>query len=72
MRNKTELVDYLDGTNFLSMDKLYNVNDNLDIEESHDATKLKQMQSEFDIFKSRNAIVIKSGKLAPDSVINCK
>ena len=73
MRNKTQLFDYLDGMNFLSMnDKLYVLETDLDIEEIHDQAKHDKLQGEFDEYKKNNASVMKIGRLAPDSLLKCK
>lgn len=72
MRNKTELMDYLDGMAYLANDKLYVLEDNLEIEEDHDVNRLKRLRAEFDIFKNNNTAASKADKLAPDSVIKCK
>jgi uncharacterized sulfatase len=73
MRNKTQLFDYLDGMNFLSMnDKLYVLETDMDIEEIHDQVKHDKLSGEFDEFKKNNAQVMKTGRLEPDSLIKCK
>jgi len=72
MRNKTELMDYVDGVAYLANDKLYTIHDNLDIDEDHDAQRLKRLQNEFEIFKNNNTAAAKATKLAPDSVIKCR
>ncbi|HET6226776.1 MAG TPA: LTA synthase family protein, partial [Bacteroidia bacterium] len=72
MRNKNEFQDYLDHDYLLSGDILYKLSPQLDLEVVDNESKKQQLQSEFELFKQKNAQVLSTKKLLPDSVLFCK
>jgi len=68
MRNKNELVDYLDGESFLSNGKLYKISPDMDIEPVDDAQQLTVTEAKFEHFKMVNAFVCSNNRIVPDSV----
>jgi len=72
MRNKNELLDYLDGNYFLSNNLLYSISPNLDIEPGNDDAKQEEMTKKFNDFKSVNSFVCTTNHLLPQSVYNQK
>jgi hypothetical protein len=68
MRNKNELIDYIDGTNFLANDNLYQVYPNMDIEAVNNVGLLGEIQRKFDKYKATSQMVCSQGRLVPDSV----
>lgn len=70
MRNKNELLDYIDGNYFLSNDLLYSITPNLDIVPDVDDTKRNEMRKKFNDFKSVNSFVCSTNHLLPESVYN--
>lgn len=67
MRNKNELMDYLDGSYFLSGDDLYLIKDNLELEAISNQGILQKMQNDFQRFKKVNEYVCTKNKLYNDS-----
>ncbi|MCE1198296.1 MAG: LTA synthase family protein [Marinilabiliales bacterium] len=68
-RNATELTDYLNGNFFLSGSTLYAVSPTLDIEPINNPSVNQRMQTEFNIFKTKNSIITKGNYLVPDSLL---
>ena len=69
MRNKNELLDFLDKEYFVSDQNLYRITDNLNLISSNDEIISVKLKNEFENFKSRNNSMIKSNNLAPDSLV---
>lgn len=72
MRNKNELLDYLDHNYFLSDKKVYEIFDNLVTSKLNDDAVQSRLQNNFNEFKSKNKSVIQTKKLLPDSVLQFK
>lgn len=72
MRNKKELLDYLDRQYFLADKKVYEVFDNLVTSKLNDDAVQNQLQNNFNEFKSKNKTMIQTKKLLPDSVLQFK
>lgn len=68
MRNKNELLDYIDQDRFLSNKTVYKVNPDLDIEPMQDVEIQRQMREKFDDFILRNDYAWRNNKLIPDSL----
>jgi len=68
MRNKNELVDYLDGAYFLSNNELYIINENLDIEKTENGPQLQSSIQKFQNFLNVNSYVCKNNRIIPDSL----
>jgi phosphoglycerol transferase MdoB-like AlkP superfamily enzyme len=67
MRNKNELVDYLVGKNFVSMNNLYTIDKDFGMNTSNNETTKKETVNRLLIFKQINAIACRKNKLLPDS-----
>jgi len=72
MRNKNELLDYLDQNYFLADKKVYEVFDNLVTSKIKDDAVQSSVQNNFDEFKMKNAVMIRTKKLLPDSLLQFK
>ncbi|MDP3682834.1 MAG: LTA synthase family protein, partial [Ignavibacteria bacterium] len=70
MRNKNELLDYLDQQYFLADREVFEVFDNLYISRINDEAVQNRVQNYFDEFKEKNKAMLQSNKLLPDSVLN--
>jgi len=68
MRNKNELVDYIDGDYFLSNDAVYDIFDNMYIEKAIDNTQQESINAKFQNFITINNYVCKNNKILPDSL----
>ncbi len=69
MRNKNELIDYLDKDYFLSDNTLYKIYPDLYIEPIANAANLKETQLKFETFKQMNFFACKKNRLVPDSLM---
>jgi len=69
MRNKNELLDYLNQTYFLADDEVFEVSDNLIIRKINDDEVKGRLQNYFDEFKLKNNTMLQTGTLLPDSVL---
>lgn len=72
MRNKNELLDYLDQNYFLADKKVYEVFDNLVTSKMNNDAVQSRVQNYFDEFKVKNEAMIRTKKLLPDSVLQFK
>lgn len=72
MRNKNELIDYLDGTNFLSNNDLYQIYPSMDIEPQQDNIRQMELSRKLSDFKSVNNYVCSQNRIVPDSIYNLK
>jgi lipoteichoic acid synthase len=68
MRNKNELVDYIDGEYFFSDKSVYKITPNFDLEVSTDEKEATQLKNELEVFKQKNQYVFKQNKLYNDSI----
>ena len=68
MRNKNEMVDYIDGSYFLSSNKLYSLLDNMYIEKAKSDASLEAIKLKFNNFRAINDYVCRNNKLIPDSL----
>ena len=67
MRNKNEILDYIDSDKMLANNIIYQVYDNMDIEPDKDETQ--NLQSLLDDFMRKNFYACKNNKLIPDSLL---
>lgn len=70
MRNKNELLDYLDRKYFLAGREVFEVFDNLLLSKLEDNVVQRRLQNYFDQFKLKNNMMLKTGRLLPDSVFH--
>lgn len=63
MRNKNELIDYVDGNHFLSDRILYTITPELDLEVLSNSAEQAKLEKELSMFKQQNAYVFKQNKL---------
>lgn len=68
MRNKNEIMDMLNGTNFLSGQTGYLIMPNMDIEPVNDDNLQQKMREELDNYIRMNNYACKNNKLIPDSL----
>jgi phosphoglycerol transferase MdoB-like AlkP superfamily enzyme len=71
MRNKNEFQDFLSKDYFLSGNNLYRLTNDLGMDAIENEKKKQQLQEQLNIFKSKNKLVLSTGKLMPDSVLPC-
>ena len=65
MRNKNQLLEYLNGEYFLSDDQLFVITDNLNIDPIEDQNLKNKLNGEFEDFKNKNNYTIQTRKLLP-------
>jgi phosphoglycerol transferase MdoB-like AlkP superfamily enzyme len=64
-QTKTNLVDYVSGTWFINRDRLYALNDGMNIEPTNDAAALARIQGQFTEFRRANDQFARSLALLP-------
>lgn len=69
MRNKNELIDYIDGDYFLSDKSMYKITPNFGLEVSNNTSKQHELKEELEVFKKKNQYVFKEHKLYRDSLM---
>jgi phosphoglycerol transferase MdoB-like AlkP superfamily enzyme len=69
MRNKNQLLDYLDGEFLLSDGQLFKISDNLNIDPITDSDQTNKLNGQFEDFKNKNNYVLQTRKLLPDQTI---
>jgi lipoteichoic acid synthase len=69
MRNKNELIDYIDHNYFLSDNILYKITPSLDLERVDDGSRLKEVKDKLAAFKQMNQYVFANNKIYNDSMI---
>ncbi len=67
MRNKNQLVEYLDGDLLLSDGQLYIISDGLNLDPIDDVSMLNKLTGEFEEFKNKNNYIIQTRKLMPEN-----
>lgn len=65
MRNKNQLVDYLDGEFFYSEGQLFLITDGMNIDPIEDGSILNKLKGEFEEFKNKNNYIVQTRKLMP-------
>lgn len=70
MRNKNQLLDYLDGEFFLSDGQLFTISDNLNIDPVTDNDLNNKLNGQFEDFKNKNNYMVQTRKLLPVQQIN--
>ena len=68
MQTKTDLVDFIMGEYHLNGDNLYKFNSMMEEELVKDEDKKAQLRNAFNLFKKRNAEIIKGGNIVPDTI----
>ena len=68
MRNKNELVDYLAGDKFITMNNAYTINKAFEMNINNNANVTKELTNRLLRFKQMNSLVCKKNKLIPDSI----
>jgi len=68
MRNKNELVDYLVGDKFISLNNAYTINKAFEMNNTNDPNITKELMNRLIRFKQINAQVCQKNKLLPDSI----
>lgn len=68
MRNKNEILDFVDNERMLANHVIYRVYDSMDIEPVDEQAKQAELQTELDNFLMKNNYVCKNNKLIPDSL----
>jgi phosphoglycerol transferase MdoB-like AlkP superfamily enzyme len=70
MRNKNQMVDYIDYGNFLSEEQVYIIENEMNIDVNNNQQVLNTVKAKFNTFKTRNEKSVLS--LLPDSIVNFK
>ncbi|MEB2775266.1 LTA synthase family protein [Algoriphagus sp. D3-2-R+10] len=65
MRNKNQLMEYIDGEYFLSDDQLFVITDGLNIDPIDDQALKTKLTGEFEDFKNKNNYTVQTRKLLP-------
>ena len=65
MRNKNQLIEFIDGDYFLSDDQLFIISDDLNIDPIEDQNLKKKLTGEFEDFKNKNNYTVQTRKLLP-------
>lgn len=66
MRNKNQLVEYIDGDLMLSDGQLFKISDGLNIDPIENTPMLNKLTGEFEEFKNKNNYIIQTRKLMPN------
>jgi phosphoglycerol transferase MdoB-like AlkP superfamily enzyme len=65
MRNKNQLLEYIDGQFLLSDGQLFNISDNLNIDPISDNELMNKLTGQFEDFKNKNNYMVQTRKLLP-------
>jgi hypothetical protein len=65
MRNKNQLMEYINGEYFLSDDQLFIITDGLNIDPIEDQNMWNKLSGEFEDFKNKNNYTVQTRKLLP-------
>ncbi|HSH20734.1 MAG TPA: LTA synthase family protein [Draconibacterium sp.] len=68
MRNKNEILDFINSEDFLAANTLYQIYGNMDIEPVDNREKQEQLKNELDNFIRMNNYACENNKLIPDSL----
>jgi len=68
MRNKNEMVDYLVGNNFLSMNKAYKIDKSFEMTPNNNPATTKELINRLYRFEQINVKACQQNKLLPDSI----
>ena len=69
MRNKNEILDFIDGNRMLANNVIYQVYENMDIEPVNEPEKETDLKAQFNNFLLQNNYASKNNKLIPDSLL---
>lgn len=67
MRNKSQLIEFLNGEYFLSDEQLFIITDGMNIDPIEDQNLRNKLTGEFEDFKNKNNYIIQTRKLLPES-----
>lgn len=67
MRNKNQLVEYVDGELLLSDGQLFIISDGLNLDPVEDVSMMNKLTGEFEEFKNKNNYVLQTRKLMPQN-----
>ncbi len=65
MRNKNQLVEYVDGDLMISDGQLFQISDGLNIDPIENTPMLNKLTGEFEEFKNKNNYIVQTRKLMP-------
>jgi len=68
MRNKNEILDFIDGERMLANKVIYQVYENMNIETVDEPDREKELEAKLNNFLLKNNHAIKNNKLIPDSL----
>jgi len=68
MRNKNEILDFIDGERMLANNLIYRIYDNMDIETVDEKEKEADLKVQLNNFLLKNNYACKNNKLIPDSL----
>ena len=69
MRNKNQLIDFIDGEYVISDEQLFQMSDNLNLDPIYDNVIKEKMKGQFETYKASNAIATGANRLLPDSLM---
>ncbi|MBC7614549.1 MAG: LTA synthase family protein, partial [Pedobacter sp.] len=69
IQTKTAMVDFVYGEYHLNGNQLFKLNSDMNETPIRDESRLNQLMSSFNNFKTKNNKITKGGKLLPDSII---
>ena len=69
MRNKNQLIDFIDGEYVISDEQLFQMSDNLNLDPIYDNVIKEKMKGQFKTYKASNAIATGANRLLPDSLM---
>ena len=67
MRNKNQLIDYLNGEFFYSDGQIFLISEGLNLEPINDQDALTRLKGEFEEYKNKNSYTVQTRKLLPPS-----
>ena len=68
MRNKNEILDFVDGERMLANNAIYEIYENMNIETVDEPEKEKELKTQLNNFLLKNNHACKNNKLIPDSL----
>jgi len=69
MRNKNEILDFIDAESFLAASTIYKIDENMGIDPVDESDKKARLTSELDNFIRMNNYACLNNKLIPDSLL---
>jgi uncharacterized sulfatase len=68
MQTKNDIIDFVEGRNMINTSSLFEIKDNLDLEQLTDSSTYARLNGNFSRFKQKNNSIVRGKKLIPDSI----